>query len=117
METSSLSRNSREAMTELTNWITKACDKTIPKTHINGWREITWWTYDLTKMKKQTHLYRRRLNKTHDLEARERAQNAFRNSSKVQDSNTNRQRKYLEEIRRGQHEQRSMVHHVQNSCK
>jgi hypothetical protein len=30
-------------------------------------------------MKKQTYLYRRRLNKTLDLEARERTQNAFRN--------------------------------------
>jgi hypothetical protein len=30
-------------------------------------------------MKKQTRLYRRRLNKTFDLEARERAQNAYRN--------------------------------------
>jgi len=35
--------------------------------------------FQLTKMKKQTYLYRRRLNKTLDLETRERAQNAFRN--------------------------------------
>jgi len=45
----------------------------------NGWREITWWTSDLAKMKKQINLWRRRLNKTLDLETRERAQNAFRN--------------------------------------
>jgi hypothetical protein len=31
-------------------------------------------------MKKQTHLYRRRLNKTLDLEARERAQNTFKST-------------------------------------
>ncbi|KAH0945799.1 hypothetical protein HN011_002043 [Eciton burchellii] len=78
-EPSSLSRNPRETTTEFTYWITKACDKTIPKTYINGW-EITWWTSDLTKMKKQTHLYRRRLNKTLDLEAREKAQNTFKST-------------------------------------
>jgi len=61
-EPSSLSRNPREATTEFTNWITKACDKTIPS-------EL--------KMKKQTRLYRRTLNKTLDLEARERAENAY----------------------------------------
>jgi hypothetical protein len=38
-----------------------------------------WWTSDLTEMKKQIYLYRRRLKKTLYLEARERAQNAFRN--------------------------------------
>jgi len=65
---------------ELTKaWITKACEKAISRTSINGWREITWWTSDLAKMKKQTNLWRRRLNKTLDLETRERAQNAFQN--------------------------------------
>jgi len=78
-EPSSLSSNPKEATMEFTNWVTKACDKTIPKTYINGWREITWWTSDLTKMEKQTNLYRRRLNKIFDLEARGRAQRAFRN--------------------------------------
>jgi len=79
-EPSSLSSNPKELTdaTEFTNWITKACDRAIPKTYINGWREITWWTSDLTKMKEQAYLYRRTLKKTFDLEARERTQNAFR---------------------------------------
>jgi hypothetical protein len=38
-----------------------------------------WWTSDLTEMKKQIYLYRIRLKKTLYLEARERAQNVFRN--------------------------------------
>jgi hypothetical protein len=87
---------------EFTNWITRACDKTIPKTYINGWREITWWTSDLTKMKKQTNLYRRRLNKTLDSEARERAQNAFRNclrkyKAAIQTAKENTWKKYVED--------------------
>jgi hypothetical protein len=77
-EPSSLSSNPKEAMMEFINWITNACVKTIPITHINGWRKITWWTSDLSNMRKQTRLYRRRLNKMLDLETRERAQNAFR---------------------------------------
>jgi len=101
-EPSSLSRNPRKATTEFTNWITKACDKTIPKTHINGWREITCWTSELTKMKKQTRLYRRRLNKTLDLEARERAQNAFRNclqkyKTAIRSAKENTWKKYVED--------------------
>ncbi|KAH0952843.1 hypothetical protein HN011_003092 [Eciton burchellii] len=77
-EPSSLSSNPKEAMMEFINWITNACVKTIPITHIDGWRKITWWTSDLAKMRRQTNLYRRRLKKTLDSEARERAQNAFR---------------------------------------
>jgi hypothetical protein len=79
-ETIDLSKNPKEAITEFTNWITKACNKIIPRTYINAWRKITWWTSDLAKMKKETFLYRRRLKKTLDLEARKKAQNAFRNS-------------------------------------
>jgi len=101
-EPSSLSNNPKEATMEFTNWITRACDKTIPKTYINGWREITWWTSDLTKMKKQTNLYRRRLNKTLDSEARERAQNAFRNclrkyKAAIQTAKENTWKKYVED--------------------
>jgi hypothetical protein len=40
-EPSSLSSNPKEATIEFANWITRACGKTIPKTHINEWREIT----------------------------------------------------------------------------
>jgi len=35
-------RNLEEVMTEFTSWITKVCDKTIPRTYTNGWPEITW---------------------------------------------------------------------------
>jgi hypothetical protein len=56
---------------------------------------------DLTKMKKQTYLYRRRLNKTLDLEARDRVQNVFRNcvqkyKTAIRTAKGNTWKKYVE---------------------
>jgi len=53
-------------------------------------------------MKKQTNLWRRRLNKTLDLETRERAQNAFQNclqryKAAIRTAKENTWKKYVED--------------------
>jgi len=92
---SSLFSNPKKTMIEFTNCITKACEKAIPRIYINGWREITWWISDLTKMKKQTNLYRRRLKKTLDLE-----EEGTKCLPKLS-LGSNTERKHLEKVCRG----------------
>jgi hypothetical protein len=101
-EPSSLSSNPKEATIEFTNWITKACDNSE-----NVYKWIAGDNVDFLshKNEKQTNLYRRRLNKTLDLEARERAQNAFRNclrkfKAAIRTAKENTWKKYVEDMNR-----------------